>query len=72
MFENGTAEAQLEQQITDAVVQAFVKDNHLRIVDEKSANAVIRGRVTQYKNDVFGFTSTAQATQFRVTLGATE
>ncbi len=69
MFENGTAEAQLEQQITDAVVQAFVKDNHLRIVDEKSANAVIRGRVTQYKNDVFGFTSTAQATQFRVTVG---
>lgn len=69
VFENGTPEAQLEQQITDAVVQAFVKDNHLRIVDEKSANAVVRGKVTQYKNAVFGFSSTAQATEYRVTVG---
>ena len=69
VFENGTPEAQLEQQITTAVVAAFVKDNHLRIVDEKSANAVIRGKVTQYKNSVFGFTNAATATQYRVTVG---
>ncbi len=69
VFENGTPEAQLEQQLTDAVVQRFVKDNHLKIVDEKSANAVIRGKVTQYKNAVFGFSSTAQANEYRVTVG---
>ena len=69
VFENGTPEAQLEQQLTDAVVQVFVKDNHLKIVDEKSANAVVRGKVTQYKNAVFGFSSTSQATEYRVTIG---
>ena len=69
VFENGTPEAQLEQQITTAVVAAFVKDNHLRIVDEKSANAVIRGKVTQYRNAVFGFTNASTATQYRVTVG---
>ena len=68
VFENATPEAQLEQEITDAVVQRFVKDNHLRIVDEKSANAVVRGKVTQYKNAVFGFSSTAQANEYRVTM----
>lgn len=70
MFENGTPEAQLEQQITDAVVERFVRDNHLRIVDEKSANAVIRGKVTDYKNAAFGFTAnTTTANEFRVTIG---
>ncbi len=69
VFENGTPEAALEQELTDAVVQRFVKDNHLKIVDEKSANAVIRGKVTQYKNAVFGFSSTAQANEYRVTVG---
>lgn len=70
VFENGTPEAQLEQQITDAVIERFVRDNHLRIVDEKSANAVIRGKVTQYKNSAFGFTAnTTNANEFRVTIG---
>lgn len=70
VFENGTAEALLERDITDAVIARFVKDNHLRIVDEKSANAVVRGRVTQYKNAAFGFSSsTTEANEFRVTIG---
>jgi len=69
VFENGTPEVQLEQEITDAVIQRFVRDNHLKIVDEKSANAVIRGKVTQYRNAVFGFSSSAQANEYRVTIG---
>ena len=69
VFENGTPEARLESEVTDAVIQTFVKDNHLKIVDEKSANAVVRGRVTQYKNAVFGFSSSAQANEYRVTVG---
>ena len=70
VFENGTPEAQLEQEITTAVIERFVRDNHLRIVDEKSANAVIRGKVTQYKNSAFGFTAnTTNANEFRVTIG---
>lgn len=71
MFENGTPEAQLEQELTDAVIQRFVRDNHLKIVDERSANAVIRGRVTQYKNAVFGFSNSAQANEYRITIGVT-
>ena len=30
VFENGTPEAQLESELTDAVIQRFVKDNQIR------------------------------------------
>ena len=68
VFENGTTEYTLEQEITTAVVNSFVRDNHLRVVDERSANCVVRGKVTQYKNAVFGFSSSAQAQEYRVTI----
>lgn len=69
VFENGTPEAALEQEVTDAVVRRFVQDNHLRIVDEKSANAILRGRIVSYKNSVYGFTSDAQSNSYRVSIG---
>lgn len=68
VFENGTTEYTLEQDITTAVVQNFVRDNHLKVVDEKSANCVVRGKVTQYKNAVFGFSTSSQAQEYRVTV----
>ena len=70
VFENGTTEYTLEQEVTDAVIARFVADNHLRVVDERSANAVLKGRISLYKNSVFGFSSGAQAQEYRVTLGA--
>ena len=69
VFENGTPEAELEKDITDAVILRFVRDNHLTIVDEKSAHSVLRGKVTTYKNSVFGFTNSTSANEYRVTIG---
>jgi hypothetical protein len=69
VFENGTTEYTLDQEITTAVIERFVKDNHLRIVDERSADAVIRGRLTTYKNTVFGFSAANRAQEYRVTIG---
>jgi hypothetical protein len=69
VFENGTTEYTLEQEITAAVLERFVRDNHLRIVDERSADGVIRGRITTYKNAVFGFSAANRAQEYRVTIG---
>ena len=69
VFENGTTEYTLEQEITTTVAQRFVRDNHLKVVDEKSANCVVRGKVTQYKNSVFGFTDASTAQEYRITIG---
>jgi hypothetical protein len=51
------------------VIQRFVADNHLRVVDERSADAVIRGKITTYTNLVFGFQAQTGAQEYRVTIG---
>ena len=68
VFENGTTEYTLEQDVTDAVIARFVADNHLKVVDERSANAVLRGKITQYRNAVFGFSDAVQAEEYRVAI----
>jgi outer membrane lipopolysaccharide assembly protein LptE/RlpB len=68
VFENATTEYTLEQEITDAVIQRFVQDNHLKVVDERSANSVLRGKVTQFRNAVFGFSTGTAAQEYRVTI----
>ena len=67
-FANATAEYSLQQEITDAVIARFVQDNHLRVVDEHSADAVVRGKLLAYKNSVFGFSPAKSAQEYRVTI----
>ena len=68
VFENGTTEYSLPQEITDAVITRFVQDNHLRVVPERSANCVVRGKVVGYRNGVFGFSEQVRAQEYRVTI----
>jgi hypothetical protein len=68
VFENTTSEYTLEQQVTDAVIARFVADNHLRVVDERSANLVVKGRILGYRNAVFGFNTATNANEYRVTI----
>ncbi|MBI1799859.1 MAG: LptE family protein [Candidatus Eisenbacteria bacterium] len=68
VFENGTNEYTLEQDLTDVIVQRFVSDNHLRVVDERSADCVLRGRITLYRNSVFGISPQSLAQEYRVTI----
>jgi len=67
-FENATTEYVLEKELTQAVIDKFIADNHLRVVDERSAASVLRGRIVAYKNSVFGFTGTNRAQEYRVTI----
>ena len=66
VFENGTSEYLLPQEITDAVIARFVQDNHLRVVPERTASAVVRGKVVGYRNAVFGFSDQTRAQEYRV------
>ena len=67
-FENGTTEYVLEKELTQSVIDKFIADNHLKVVDERVANSVLRGRITGYRNAVFGFTGTNEAQEYRVTI----
>jgi outer membrane lipopolysaccharide assembly protein LptE/RlpB len=67
-FENRTVEAGLDQEVTQAVVTRFVEDNHLKVVGEEEADALLSGAVMGYKNVVFGFTGQVQAQEYRVSV----
>lgn len=69
VFENTTTEVTLEQDITDAIIKRFVEDNHLRVVDEHSADCVLSGKVIVYRNSIFGITDASLAQEYRVTIG---
>ncbi len=69
VFENGTTQVGLEQNVTSAVVARFVADNHLRVVDEREADAVLRGKVISYRNTVFGFSVQTQAQEYQAAIG---
>ena len=68
VFENETGEYTLEQEVTDAVVRRFVSDNHLRIVDPRTADCVVQGKLKSYRNAVFGISTSSTAQEYRVTL----
>ena len=65
-FGNSSVQYTLSQEVTDAVVERFVRDNHLRVVPLREAQSLIQGTVLEYRNDVFGYTANRQAQEYRV------
>lgn len=68
VFGNNTVEFGLADDITLALTNGFLNNRQLRIVQERDANAVLRGTVVAYKNQVFGYTTTERATQYEIVL----
>lgn len=68
IFENRTTQAELDDEITQAIVNRFVADNNLRVVGEAEADAILSGAVLRYDNAVFGFTGNVQAEEYRVSI----
>jgi len=67
-FGNNTVEFGLSDDITQSLVNGFLNDHTLKIAQERDANAVLRGTVVAYKNQVFGYTSTERAKEYEVVL----
>ena len=67
-FGNNTVEFRLADDVTDAITNAFIADRRLGIGRERDADAVLRGTVLLYKNQVYGFTSEERATQYEILL----
>ena len=51
VFENTTLEEGIEQEITSAVVQEFVRGGKVKLVSEDKADAVLTGKITAYKTE---------------------
>jgi outer membrane lipopolysaccharide assembly protein LptE/RlpB len=68
VFTNNTVEFGVAEDITQSLVNGFLADRSMKIAAERDANAVLRGAVTAYKNQVFGYTSQERATQYEIVL----
>jgi hypothetical protein len=64
---NQTLEAELADELTQALTDRFVRDNTLRVV-QKDADSVLESDITGYENRVFGFNSQQQADEYLVTV----
>jgi len=68
VFGNNTVEFRLGDDVTDAITNAFIADRRLRIARERDADAVLRGTVLTYKNQVYGYTTQERATEYEIVL----
>jgi lipopolysaccharide assembly LptE-like protein len=66
VFQNRTTQPALEEEVTTAVVNRFIRGSKLRIVPESEADLIVTGAATGYKNAVFGFNATEKAQEYQV------
>jgi len=55
LFDNQTQEYGIRESLTEAVANRFVKDNTLKVVNEKISDSVLRGVITNYKRESHTF-----------------
>jgi len=71
-FENETSEPDIEIEITQKIIDGLIKDNTLKVVSEDEADAILEGKVIEYRNVPFTFsesTGEIQADQYRLVIG---
>jgi hypothetical protein len=66
LLENESLEPEIHQALTDSLIEAFVANGALKVVDEDLADVVLRGTVVEVREEPFTYGD--QADQFRITL----
>ena len=54
-FENNTIEYQLSDRLTDALIDAFIRDNTIPVKEAGKAEALMAGTVTSYRRDPYTY-----------------
>lgn len=66
LFGNETAEFGLAEALTEGIINGFVEDNQVKVVDESAAEAVLTGKVTEYSRKAYTFDETDQVNEYIV------
>jgi hypothetical protein len=69
-FVNDTLEPGLDQEITTAVLDRFIKDGRLKLAPEGKASCRLTGRVVKYENRVYNYTANQSPKDYVVVLTA--
>ncbi len=68
LLDNRSLEPGIQQTLTDSLIQAFVADGALRVVDEDQADVVLKGTVVEVREEPFTYGQTADQYQISVFL----
>ncbi len=66
LFENETTEYGLREELTEAITDAVVADNTLRIVNIRGADSALRGVVTRYERECYTFDGSGNCSEYIV------
>ncbi|KPK70418.1 hypothetical protein AMJ82_03430 [candidate division TA06 bacterium SM23_40] len=66
MMGNETVEYGLEERLTEQLVEEFIKDNHLRVVDPGESDSVLEGSVSDYRRSAYSYDQQEQVIQYQV------
>lgn len=65
---NGTNEPYVDVEVTKAVVNEFLSDGRLRVVDVQEADLALRGTITRYEVSALSYTADSLVQQYQVRL----
>ncbi|MEK6682271.1 MAG: LptE family protein [Nitrospirota bacterium] len=68
MFVNATYEPLIETVITNKVIQEFIADGRLRVVDTGKADAVLKGRISAFELAPLSFDRSNNVLEYRVVI----
>ena len=67
-FENRTTEYGLADQMSDLVIDAFIKDGNLRVVSLENADAILNGLLTRYERKPYKYDLNDQVESYEVVM----
>ncbi len=66
MFDNKSLESGLQQALTDSLIQGFVTNGALRVLDEDRAHLVLRGQIVDVREEPFTYDGRSE--QFQISI----
>ncbi|MBD3234397.1 MAG: hypothetical protein GF315_11795 [candidate division Zixibacteria bacterium] len=66
LFDNETTEYGLREELTEAITDAIVADNTLRVVNIRRADSALRGVVTRYERECYTFDGSGNCSEYIV------
>jgi len=70
-FENETAEFGLGEALTQGIIEGFIEDNQIKIVSADNAEAILSGRIVEYRRKAYTFDETDRVTEYIVEIWVT-
>ena len=66
IFENRTTEFGLAETITSGIIDGFIDDNQIKVLDQANAESILTGSIVEYKRGSYTFDETDRVTEYIV------